>query len=213
MVAMRRRAPPKTAQPTPEDPDRPQAGSQPEKPEASLKSVTVQVPRFGTTDEFDKGFGKILVEAAQDSARLKGVSVDAVHENLRRKLLAQIATILSPDRVAQIFDAADESTQREVVDQVLREVLKVLRPISNSRRGRKPKTERDARIFEMKREGLSYGQIAKRLRIPRMTVQSAFRRERTRQLRLAELYRKLKDAARPIGLIFEGELFQGKAAP
>lgn len=210
----RRAQPPETAQPAPGDPDRPQAGSQPEKPEVSLKSVAVRFPRFRTTDEFDKGFGKILLEAAQDWARLRGVNVDADQQSVRRELLAQIATVLSADRVAQIFNTTDDSTQREVlVDQLLREVSKVVRSISCSRRGRKSETERDARIFEMKREGLSYGQIAKRLRIPRMTVQSAFRRERARQLRMAELYRKLKDAARLIGLIFEGDLFQDNAAP
>lgn len=157
-----------------------------------------------------EGFGRALVQGAEEWLRRIGGDPGQVPEGVHRGLLRRLEEVISPSAIRGVYYSESMSEKRELVgglEKQLKEAVHevLLGPFASARPGRKRETDRDKQIFRMKQDGLSYGQIAAKLKIPRLTAQSAYRREQTRRRVSSELVRELATVLKPFGMVLQEE--------
>jgi hypothetical protein len=126
----------------------------------------------------DKEFDRILgIHSTSDPDSF------AVHK--RQSLVQRISKEVSISALREILEGRDRRRKLDLLKSMQDRVANILwrelsTEIDASRRGRKRKYgKRDAEVYRFReRMQLSYGQIAKKLRMERLAVQAAYRREK-----------------------------------
>jgi hypothetical protein len=160
-------------------------------------------------DHLQLDFMGLFVAGLEEWARRCGVDTDSLPERIHVKLMAEIAALLTPENIAQVYNSEDSKEQRQRVEAITDSVKKVsmdilLPLLSQPKPGAKRKhAKRDADIYSLRKLGFSLGQIGKRLKMPRLAAQPAYRREDTRRKKFYELYKELRETLKPLGIVLK----------
>jgi hypothetical protein len=175
---------------------------------ASVSPVTIKHPRLrDADDQVWLDFMGLLVAGLAEWARRRGVNTDRLPELIHVKLMAKIGAVLSPERIAQVCNSENSAEQRERVEAISNALKKLsaetllplpMRPQSGAKRQH---ASRDADIYSLRKREFSFGQIATRLKMPRLAAQAAYRRENNRRRESYALYKQLRDALKPLGIV------------
>jgi hypothetical protein len=165
-------------------------------------------PRDASHDQLIE-FVRRLVAGAEEFVTKRGLDPTTVPAHIREKLLGKLSALISVEKIEHIHSSLDATERRELVESLVRSVVETIMATLASgtaepRRGAKRRHgSRDEKIYALKKEGLSFGQIAQRLKVGRGAVHAAYRREETRRKTLYELYKQLRQGLRPFGLILK----------
>jgi hypothetical protein len=162
------------------------------KDKAAIRPIVIRHPALkGADDEAVRKFGQLLVEGVERRFRVEPAQ-------LRAGLLKGIASRITTQRLTQYAAAKNPRELRSHSDRLVHDISaylgRTLTPVPDEpQRGRKRLfAQRDRQIFGMVQSGLSYGQVAIKLKSKRNTVQAAYRRERERRESFYKNYSKLK---------------------
>jgi hypothetical protein len=150
-------------------------------------------------------FGLLLVAGLREWLNTIDVDPAGVLENRRNKLFAELAVLLITKEMAELWNYANVEGQRgragATGDAAHRLVLALVSPLRPRTRGRKRKNDaRDAQIYSLRKDDMSFGQIGIRMGTERLVVIAAYRREEKRRTRLYELYQQLREGLKPLGI-------------
>lgn len=155
-------------------------------------------------------FEDLVAEGWRKWADLNGIIVEGSIQELRKTLLHLLQrnaeSLITTEAIAKIHGEASAAEARALVNELCRKMSEFLRfnlvCISGiSLRGRSREfSSRDRQISEMRRNGFSYGEIGRKLRINRNAVQAAYRREQRRCHFVYETYPRFKHALAMAGI-------------
>ncbi len=158
-------------------------------------------------------FEQSIAGALREGAQRQKLTVEEASEQLQRTILKRIfvkaALLITPKAVAQIYSDESVGERRMLAENISNEISTfVYRELVgfSGLPGRGPTrkfADRDRKVFQMRRNGTSYGRIGIELHIPRNAVQAAFRRERGRRNSLLKCYPRLKQALHSIGIVLK----------
>ncbi len=175
-----------------------------------VPQVVIRHPSLrGADDEQWLDFAGRLVAGIEQWAGGLGVDPAKLPELGRSELLAQLATLISTETLARISEAEDAKEKRERVKAISDSVTNLIEArlmplVTLPRAGAKRKyAARDGQIYSLRESGLSFGKIGLRLKIERLAAQAAYRREAARRVELYEMYRQLRDAVKPFGILLK----------
>lgn len=178
------------------------------------ETVTVQhTPLESGSDGAIDEFEHRLAEGLREWASRNKLTDEEVSEQLCETLLGRLqqraVSLITPQAIAIIHDTAAASEGAALVKSICGEVSKFLRldlicmsglPLRGRRR---LFSARDRQIYELRRTGLSYGEIGGKLSISRNAAQAAYRRERERRNFLCRRYDDLRELLTACGIILE----------
>ena len=176
----------------------------------TVQHVQIEPGNDGAIDEFERRLAHGLKEWTKRNKLTEEV-VQQLCETLLGRLQQRAAALITPEAIAKIHDPATASEGAALVKSICREVSRFLRldlicmsglPLRGRRR---EFSARDRRIWKMRRTGLSYGRIGRRLGISRNAVQAACRRERQRRDFLCRRYADLRELLMVCGIILEAK--------
>lgn len=175
--------------------------------------VIVRHPPLKSADDvgqFERLVNETLAKRSDRGASEADRDIEQLSMNLRLKLISKVASLITPELIWKIHDHTGEtlSARRKLVKRTEREISEYIRQeltvlTDLTKRGAKRKhAERDAEIHEMVRKGMSFGEIAIKLKIKikRNAVQAAFRREQHRRELVLRDYPILKQALERLGI-------------
>ncbi len=172
----------------------------------SLPTVTIKHPNLCDAGHEQRlKFVRSSCAGLEEWVSRQGFDPATVPAQVRDKLLAEISALITTEKIERIHNATDAAERTELIESLSKSVAeKVIAELEygeRPRRGAKRKyMDRDNEIYVLKREGLSYAQIARRLKMRRNAVQAACRREEKSRKDLGELYEKMQPLLKAVGI-------------
>lgn len=172
--------------------------------------VVIRHPSLRRADnEAWQNLGIAVAKASEEFTKLRGGDPRKLPEFLRATLIKRIEGVITLERVSQISASEDSGKQEVLVRALADDIVSFVRNTFHAfgkpyTKGRPRRfARRDSKIYEMREEGCSYGYIAKKLRIKRLAVQAAYRREIERRKEFDRVHTALKAQFAPLGIVFQ----------
>ncbi|HEY4932680.1 MAG TPA: hypothetical protein VII23_14020 [Terriglobales bacterium] len=167
--------------------------------------------------------GQELVRAFELWAARLGVDLANLPQIERARLRQLIGLALDDETLTTLTSDQSAGRREEALRSVVARIEDTVRSICvipRSRRGAKLKnTVRDQRMYELRQEGLSFGQIERemsapprRVQVKRQAVEAACRREKKRRDEFADETRSLIELLRLIGIFVVEDLVESASS-
>jgi len=173
--------------------------------------IIVRHPPLRPDDDSVVEYHRLLAEGYRQWRKNQNLNVRRESERLRestlKRLMSKARSVITSEAISQILGTATPQDGRKLAgnirDQLSKFLYRDLVAYSGlPHRGRQRKlASRDERIFDERRKGSSWGEIAIGLKVSPHAVQAAHRRELHRRTLVCRDYPFLKDIFGRIGIL------------